>query len=72
MLWRYVRKIGNVDEGIVERGEDTSNTEHELAYRTFVLAGITILKHDKTTTTYHLRREGRERRSPEREQLSWS
>jgi len=26
-----LRKIGNVDEGIVERGKDTSDTEDKLA-----------------------------------------
>lgn len=26
------RKIGNVNEGIVEAGEDAGNTENELAY----------------------------------------
>lgn len=25
-------QIGNVDEGVVERGKDTSNAENELAY----------------------------------------
>jgi len=29
-----LRKIGNVDEGVVERSEDTSNSEDELAYTT--------------------------------------
>ena len=28
----YIRKIGDMDEGIVERGEDTGNTENEFAY----------------------------------------
>lgn len=28
---RDIRKIGNVDEGVVEGGEDTGNTENELA-----------------------------------------
>jgi hypothetical protein len=28
----YVRKIGDVHEGIVERSEDTSNAEDELTY----------------------------------------
>ena len=32
LYWVNVRKIGNVNEGVVERGEDTGNTENELAY----------------------------------------
>jgi hypothetical protein len=33
----YSRKIGNVNEGIVEGGEDAGNTENELACSSLVL-----------------------------------
>ncbi len=29
--WVDIRKIGNVDEGVVERGEDTGNAKYKLA-----------------------------------------
>lgn len=33
-LWNYGPEIGDVDEGVVERREDTSNAEDELACAT--------------------------------------
>jgi len=33
-----VREIGDVDEGVVERGEDACYAEDELAYREFVVS----------------------------------
>lgn len=33
-LWNYGPEIGDVDEGIIERREDTSNAEDELAWAT--------------------------------------
>ena len=38
-------QIGNVDEGIVERGEDTGNTENELAYH-ILLAALRFNAHN--------------------------
>jgi hypothetical protein len=37
---RNIRKIGNVDESVIERGEDTGNAENKLACRgVYLLAG---------------------------------
>ena len=33
----HLREIGNVDEGVVEGGEDTGDAEDELAYTMLVL-----------------------------------
>ena len=68
---RDIRKIGNVDEGVVEGGEDTGNTENELACVRLLDIGhffdeMTILR----SVTYHHRREGRGRRSPWRREPS--
>ena len=42
-------QIGNVDEGIVERGEDTGNTENELAYH-ILLAALRFNSHNPKHT----------------------
>lgn len=67
---RDLRKIGDVDEGVVERGEDTGNTENELTCKANQLAQISLFltlrigRIFSFLVTYPLWSEGRAGRSP--------
>lgn len=59
------RKIGNVNEGIVEGGEDAGNAENELAcVDSQIPCSFSNFFISNFLQTYHHRRGGRGRRSP--------
>lgn len=39
-----LRKVGHVDEGVVEGGEDTGNAKDELAWDTLSVTGVSLLE----------------------------
>jgi hypothetical protein len=61
-----IPEIGNVDEGIVEGGEDTSNTEDELAY-----GGAHILANATQCASSHSKCNLPSRAEGPREMFSW-
>lgn len=58
----YIRKIGNVDKGIVEGSEDTGNAKDELACET--VSSLSFVARILDFPTYHRGPVGRGRCSP--------